>query len=98
MGVEAAPQGEALRHGERHGGVVGPLPRFEAEGAAAGHLAVVVPHRGDTGLELQGGAEGLTDCEAEHDAAGALDDAGLPRFRVGRGLLGSRLRGTESLP
>lgn len=61
---------QALGQGERHGGVVRPLPRREAEGAAAGHLGVERPRV--AGRELQRGAEGVADREAKEAAPGAV--------------------------
>ncbi len=68
--VEAVPLDEALGQRQRHGRVVGPLPRLEVEGTAARHLGVV--GLAVSGGELQGGAERVADGEAQEGAADAV--------------------------
>ena len=69
-GIEAVACEQALRQAEGHGGVVGPLPRREAKGAATDH----VRQRGETPgrLELQRRAQRIADGETEQTAAVAV--------------------------
>ena len=64
---------------QRHVGIVGHLPRFQAEPAATNDLAVHLVPGADLprGHELGGGAEGIADGQAEKDRLGALDDLGV---------------------
>ena len=70
MGVEAIAADETVGQGQRHGGVVGPLPRGEPEQTAARHGRVVgeaVAHG-----ELERGAKGITDGEPEQSTEGTI--------------------------
>lgn len=72
MSIEARAADEAIGEGERHRGVVRPLARGEIERTAAGHLGM--KGLGVAASELQRGAEGVTDGEAEESAMSAVAD------------------------
>jgi hypothetical protein len=69
--IEAAAGGQAVGQGQRHAGVVGPLPRLKAERAAAGHLPVVGP--AVAGAELERGAERVANREADQRPTRPVD-------------------------
>ena len=63
-------RGGDLGDGERHGGVIGPLPGLPAEASAAHHGDLEIGSTGRT--ELIGRAEGVSGCGAEQNPAGAV--------------------------
>ena len=66
---EATGLDQALGQAQRHGGVVGPLPRAQPEGAAADHVGD--RREAARRLELERSAERIADGEAEQRAAHA---------------------------
>jgi hypothetical protein len=79
---------QALGEAQGHGGVVGPAPGLEAEGAAPDHVG----DGGEAapGHELDRGAHGVADRQPEQGAAGAVERVGVDGRRFRR-----RVRGTS---